>query len=157
MPSFLEYLGIPDYFGFSGPRTRKYLQGLECQVLCWECVRAVCVCEMFVWLPVHVSTNFYGGCVRCVRWNNVRLVTNDFCLHNTVPAVAHHHGAGTREENTWSTTEGEKQPSGGVRLRDCLSSGCKQGMQSVLRGWWLFGADEGEDKESPERFRGGVY
>ena len=70
---------------------------------------------------------------------------------------AHHYGAGTREENTWSTTEGEKQPSGGVRLRDCLSSGCKQGMQSALRGWWLFGADEGEDKESPERFRGGVY
>ena len=65
------------------PRTRKYLQGLECEVLCWECVCAVCVCEMFVWLLVHVSTNFYGGCVRCVRWNNVRLVTNDFCLHNT--------------------------------------------------------------------------
>ena len=38
---------------------------------------------MFVWLLVHVSTNFYGGCVRCVRWNNVRLVTNDFCVHNT--------------------------------------------------------------------------
>ena len=70
---------------------------------------------------------------------------------------AHHHGAGTRKETTWSTTEGEKQPSGGVRLRDCLSSSFKQGMQSALRGWWLFGADEGEDEESPERFRGGVY
>ena len=34
------------------PRTRKYLQGLECEVLCWECVCAVCVCEMFVWLLV---------------------------------------------------------------------------------------------------------
>ena len=49
------------------PRTRKYLQGLECEVLCWECVCAVCVCEMFVWLLVHVSTNFYDGCVCCVR------------------------------------------------------------------------------------------
>ena len=48
---------------------------------------------------------------------------------------AHYYGAGTREENTWSTTEGEKQPSGGVRLCDCLSSGCKQDMQSALRGW----------------------
>ena len=48
----------------------------ECEVLCWECVCAVYVCEMFVWLLVYVSTNFYDGCVRCVRWNNVRLVTN---------------------------------------------------------------------------------
>ena len=63
---------------------------------------------------------------------------------------AHHYGTGTREENTWSTTEGEKQPSGGVRLCDCLSSGCKQDMQTALRGWWLFGADEGGDKESPK-------
>ena len=64
---------------------------------------------------------------------------------------------GTREENTWSTTEGEKQPSGGVRLCDCLWSGCKQDMQSALRGWWLFGADESEDKESPECRRGCVH
>ena len=59
--------------------TRTWVWGLVLRV----CVCAVCVCEMFVWLLVHVSTNFYGGCVRCVRWNNVRLVTNDFCLHNT--------------------------------------------------------------------------
>ena len=46
---------------------------------CAESVCAVCVCEMFVWLLVHASTNFYGGCVRCVRWNNVRpnCIAND--------------------------------------------------------------------------------
>ena len=57
----------------------RCFQGPECEVLCWECVCAVCVCEMFVWLLVHVSTNFYGGCLRLKQC----LVTNDFCLHNT--------------------------------------------------------------------------
>ena len=52
------------------PRTKKYLQGLECEVLCWECVCAVCVCEMFVWLLVHVSTNFYDR----IMANNIRSV-----------------------------------------------------------------------------------
>ena len=93
------------------------------------------------------------------RWSSIldwsHLLTSD--LKRCLLFEAHYYGAGTREENTWSTTEGEKQPSGGVRLCDCLSSGCKQDMQSALRGWWLFGADEGEDEESPERFRGCVY
>ena len=48
------------------PRTRKYLQGLECEVLCWECVRAVCVCEMFMWLLVHVIFPCSWFCV-CIR------------------------------------------------------------------------------------------
>ena len=53
----------------------------------WGLVLRVCVRRVRVWnvrvTSVHVSTNFYDGCVRCVRWSNVRLVTNDFCLHNT--------------------------------------------------------------------------
>ena len=30
-----------------------------------------------MWLLVHVSASFYDGCVRCMCWNKVRLVTND--------------------------------------------------------------------------------
>ena len=50
------------------------------------CVCAVYVCEMFVWLLVYVSTNFYDGCVRCVHWNNVRPVcdqSNIVSAHTT--------------------------------------------------------------------------
>ena len=34
--------------------------------VCWTVyIPIACVCEMFVWLLVHVSSNSYDGCVRC--------------------------------------------------------------------------------------------
>ena len=47
------------------PRTRNYLQKPDCDVLWWWCLCVVCVCEIFLWLLVHVSTKFDDRCVRC--------------------------------------------------------------------------------------------
>ena len=42
-PCFIYNLGL--LFSTKEPRTRKYIQRIECEVLCWGRVCVVCVCE----------------------------------------------------------------------------------------------------------------